>query len=190
MSLSLPRCLVSLAALLFAASLHAGSAEPPMRSASEYDYPPLSVVTPDGRADGFAVELLRASLRAMGREVEFKVGPWHAIKDDLAAGRIQVLPLVARNPGREAQFDFSVPYLAMHGTIVVRKGERRIRTAGDLQGKKVVVLRADVAEEYVRTRRLTNQLVTTDTLEQGLRDLEAGHHDAMVVQKLAGESLI
>ena len=66
----------------------------PIQSASELDYPPYSIVTKDGRADGFAVEMLRESLRAMGREVEFSVGPWHKIKQDLVEGRIQVLPRV------------------------------------------------------------------------------------------------
>nr|MBP8215468.1 transporter substrate-binding domain-containing protein [Propionivibrio sp.] len=89
----------------------------PIQSASELDYPPYSIVTKDGRADGFAVEMLRESLRAMGREVEFSVGPWHKIKQDLVEGRIQVLPLVARTEERQAVYDFTAPYLNIHGTI-------------------------------------------------------------------------
>ena len=80
------RCLVVLCALFLGAP--PSIAQEVIQSASELDYPPYSIVTEDGQADGFAVEMLRESLRFMGREVRFKIGPWHKIKDDLAAGRI------------------------------------------------------------------------------------------------------
>ena len=182
------RCLVVLCALFLGAPPLI--AQEVIQSASELDYPPYSIVTEDGQADGFAVEMLRESLRVMGREVRFKVGPWHKIKDDLAAGRIQVLPLVARTEERQAIYDFTAPYLNLHGSIVVRKGDRRIRGTSDLQDKTVVVMKGDSAEEYVKANRLTTQIATTETIEEGLRQLAAGKHDALVVQTLAAERLI
>ena len=182
------RCLVVLCALFLGAP--PSIAQEVIQSASELDYPPYSIVTEDGQADGFAVEMLRESLRFMGREVRFKIGPWHKIKDDLAAGRIQVLPLVARTEERQAIYDFTAPYLNLHGSIVVRKGDRRIRGTSDLQDKTVVVMKGDSAEEYVKANRLTTQIATTETIEEGLRQLAAGKHDALVVQTLAAERLI
>lgn len=132
-----------------------------IRSASELDYPPFALVTKDKQADGFAVEMLRESLRAMGREVSFEVGPWHKIKQDLSEGRIQVLPLVARTAERQAYLDFTAPYLSLHGTIVVRKGDSRIRRAEDLQGKVIVVMKGDSSEEYVRKHLLSDKTLTT-----------------------------
>lgn len=173
-------------------ALSAMAAEPvkPIQAASEYDYPPFAIVSKDNQADGFSVELMRAALHALGRDVQFRVGPWHEIKDDLAEGRIQALPLVARNKEREKIFDFSTPYLYMHGAIVVRKGDARIRSAGDLQGRTVVVMKADIGEEYVHQHHLSDKVVTTETLEDGLRQLADGKVDAMVVQRLSGEKLI
>ena len=191
----LARCIGHFArcAVLFcAAALMATSslALPVIRSASEFDYPPYSIVTKDGQADGFAVEMLRESLRAVGREVHFAVGPWHKIKDDLAEGRIQVLPLVARTHERLAVYDFTAPYLNLHGSIVRRKGDTRIRETADLRGKTVVVMKGDSAEEYVKANRLAEHIATTETIEAGLRELAEGRHDAMVVQALAAERLI
>ena len=180
-----------LAIVAFAAPPAANGQSPtPIQSASELDYPPYSIVTADGQADGFAVEMLRESLRAMGREVQFSVGPWHKIKDDLAEGRIQVLPLVARTEERQAAYDFTAPYLNLHGSVVVRKGDARIRDASDLRDKTVVVMQGDSAEEYVRANRLSEHVETTVTIEDGLRQLAAGKYDAMVVQTLAAEQLI
>ena len=46
-------------------------AQETIKSASEYDYPPFSIVNEKGEADGFSVELLRASLGAVDLDVEF-----------------------------------------------------------------------------------------------------------------------
>ncbi|OQW93669.1 MAG: hypothetical protein BWK79_09940 [Beggiatoa sp. IS2] len=113
---------------------------PPIISASEPDYPPLAVVTAEGKADGFSVELLRETLKAVDREVTFKVAPWPEIKKDLAEGHIQVLPLVGRTPERETVYDFTLAYLTLHGTVIRRKGDTRINSVADLQDKAVIVM--------------------------------------------------
>ncbi|MEE4364720.1 MAG: transporter substrate-binding domain-containing protein, partial [Desulfotignum sp.] len=56
------------------------AAEPAVRSAAEIDYPPFSVVDEHGYATGFSVELLRAALAAMDRDVTFKTGPWAQVR--------------------------------------------------------------------------------------------------------------
>ena len=59
------------------------SAHRMLKSASELDYPPFALVRPDGSADGFSVDLLKAVTQAVGSEVNFSVGPWHEIKQEL-----------------------------------------------------------------------------------------------------------
>ena len=161
-----------------------------LRSASEPDYPPLAEVTQSGEADGFAVELLRAALEAVGRDVRFAVGPWHEIKQRLADGEVDVLPLVARTPEGEALFDFSIAYLSLHGTIVVRTDAPRIQNIADLQGKTVAVMRGDHTEEFLRRIVAANSIVTTDSFEQALTQLSQGRHDAVVVGDVVGWHLI
>ncbi len=161
-----------------------------IRSASELDYPPFALVTPEGKADGFAVDLLKATAETMGREVSFRVGPWHVIKQDLAKGRLDVLPLVARTRERAKVYDFSIPYLSMHGAMVVRKGDKRIDHASDLTDKKVMVMQGDIAEEYVKQRHLSEHLITSISVEKGLERLASGEGDVMVVQTLAARKLI
>jgi len=163
---------------------------PVIRSASEYDYPPYAVVTPDDEADGFSVELLRAALKAMGRDVAFEIGPWSEVKQKLVKAEIAVLPLVGRTPEREHDFDFTFPYLRMHGTIVVRSDETAIRTLDDLKGKQLAVLKGDNAEEFLRRSSLEGEIVTTTTFEEAFMQLAAGEHDAVVVQKLVALQLI
>jgi PAS domain S-box-containing protein len=161
-----------------------------LRSAAEPDYPPFSIVNPDGAAAGFAVDLLKASVDAMGLDVEFKTAPWDQIKNELADGELDVLPLVGRTPEREELFDFTIPYLTLHGALFVRTDETEIQSLSDLPGKRIVVMKGDNAEEYVRRTALSDQIITTPTFEDAFRMLASGEADAVIAQKLMGVSLL
>ena len=119
-------------------------------SGCEIDYPPFCIVDESGRVDGFSVELLRAALSAMNREVSFRTGTWAEVRGWLERGEVEALPLVGRTPERELLFDFTVPYMTLHGAIVVRKGVTHIHDLSDLRGSRVAVMKGDNAEEFLR----------------------------------------
>ncbi len=191
-----PRFMVLLAFVLLVIFLHpplaavASESSPPVTSAAEIDYPPFSIVDKEGRAGGFSVELLRAALATMGRDVTFRTGPWNEVKGWLEQGQVQVLPLVGRTPEREEHFDFTVPYMSLHGAIVVRSDIKNIRNLADLRGRRVAVMQGDNAEEFLRREDRGIALHTTPTFEQALRELSEGRHDAVVVQRLVALRLI
>lgn len=162
----------------------------PLRSAAELDSPPFSITAPDGQADGFSVELLKAAAAAMGKEVIFKVAPWNEIKTELADGRLDVLPLVGRTPEREALYDFTAPYLTLHGALFVREDCADIQSLKDLKGKRIAVMKGDNAEEYVRRKNLSDQLILTHTFAEAFQQLSTGEADAVIAQKLMGTALI
>ena len=168
----------------------ASEPSPPVISAAEIDYPPFSIVDETGRADGFSVELLRAALAAMGRDVTFRTGPWGEVKGWLEKGDVQVLPLVGRTPEREELFDFTVPYMSLHGAIVVRSGTTDIHSLADLTGRRVAVMRGDNAEEFLRREERGILIQTAPSFEQALQELSQGRHDAVVVQRLVALRLI
>ena len=161
-----------------------------LKSASEFDYPPFALVRPDGSADGFSVDLLKAVTRTVGLEINFTVGPWHKIKQELVDGDLDVLPLVSYSQEREKVYDFTAPYLRMHGTIFVRQGEKKIRGRADLKDKEVIVMRDDTAHEYAVREKLSDNLILTDTFEEAMMLLSKGNHDAVVIQQLVGLQLI
>jgi len=163
--------------------------QPPMLSGCEYDYPPYYVAK-DGKADGFSVELLRAALTAVGQTVSFKVADVDEITQDLAAGRLQVLPMVSRTPEREALYDFTSPYLTMHGCIVVREDNADIHSTADLKGKQVATAREKYAEEYLRRANLGAIIVPLPSFTTALQELSGGKHDAVVVQKMVALRLM
>lgn len=166
------------------------TAETTVTSAAEVDYPPFSIVEPDGGVTGFSVELLRAALAAMDREVTFRTGPWAEVRGWLEAGEIQALPLVGRTPEREEIFDFTIPYMTLYGAIVVRDDTTDVRSLEDLRGRSVAVMEGDNAEEFLRREDRGVEIVTTVTFEEALRRLSQGRHDAVVMQRIVALRLI
>ena len=188
--LALLALLISQTIPAMASDIGAASKTGILRSASELDYPPFSVIKPDGTADGFSVQLLTEVTKAVGLKVRFEVGPWHTIKQELMDGDLDVLPLASYSDERDRVFDFSAPYLRMHGTIFVRKGEDSITSEADLKDREVLVMEGDTAHEYAVTHRLTDKLILTPSFEEAMTQLSAGKHDAVIIQQLVGLQLI
>lgn len=180
-----------LAATLICAMASPSFSDPAILDAgSEIDYPPFCIVDADGEADGFAVDLLRATAAAMGREVRFQVGPWAQVKQSLIDAKVDVLPLVARTPDREPVMDFTRPYLTIAGAIVIRQGQEPVRHVSELAGSEVAVLAGDAAEEYADRVGLTPRLVRVGSYEAALRALAAGNYDAVLVYDEVGARII
>ena len=161
-----------------------------LKSAAEPDYPPLSMADENGKAMGFSVELLNAVSKTMEHDILFNVSPWSEIKQELANNKIDVLPLVGRTPERESVFDFTIPYLTIHGTIVVRKGNKDIHNIEDLKGRRIGVMKGDVAEEFLIRENLNDNLTSTKNFDIALQQLNSGLVDAVVMQKLVALQLI
>ena len=159
------------------------------KSATEYDYPPFSVVT-DGQADGFSVELLKAVANEIGIEIEFKVDHWDTIKTELENGQLDILPLVGYSEERDEYFDFTVPYIVMKGNIFVRNDYTGIESEQDLFGKEIIVMRGDNSQEYAEMMNFTEKLILVDTYAEAFELLSSGKHDAVLAQSLVGTKLI
>ena len=158
--------------------------------ASEPDYPPYCIVDESGMPDGFAVELFKAAADAAGLHVQINIGIWNIIKQELADGTIDALPLVGKTPEREKLFDFTLPYLSLHGAIFRRKETPNLLSIDDLKGKVILVMKGDNAEEFLRRNNISNKITTTNTFEEAFIKLANGEGDAILTQRVIGLNLI
>ncbi|WP_316979866.1 PAS domain S-box protein [Shumkonia mesophila] len=153
---------------------------------SEFDYPPYALVTEEGEADGFSVDLMKAVGEAVGIDVTFKVGPWNEVRSALERGEIDALPLVSYSKERERVFDFSIPYIVAHGAIFKRKGAPDITSVVDLRDKHIIVMSADAGHDWLVRNDISNNLVLTPTVEESLRLLAEGKFDYALAPRLVG----
>jgi len=170
------------------AQTHTPTQQPPQQDrlivGSELDYPPYALVDAQGRADGFSVDLIKAVAEVMDIAIEFKVGPWNEVRTDLEQGKIDILPFVGYSPERDQKFDFSAPHTLPYAAIIGRKGSPKISSVKDLDGKEVLVIKADVSHDYLIKNRVETILILQKDLASVLRLLASGKYDYAVVPML------
>ncbi len=160
--------------------------------AAEPDYPPYCIIDANGNPDGFSIELFLAAAEAVGIEVDIHIGIWDKIKQDLAEGRIDALPFVGRTPEREHLYDFTLPYLSLHGAIFINKRNKdiNIETISDIKHLRIGVMKGDNAEEYVKRENIADHPITTYTYEEAFRMLKNNELDAVITQRVMGIALL
>ncbi len=158
--------------------------------AAEPDYPPYCSIDENGNAKGFSIDIFKAAARAAGLEVKIKVGLWNTIKQDLIDGRIDALPVVGRTPEREDIFDFTLPYLTLNGAIFTLKSNQSIQSLDDLKNKKILVMKGDNSDEFVRRVKLSDNILTTNTFDEAFKMLINGEGDVVITQKIIGLKII
>lgn len=157
---------------------------------AEPDYPPYCSLDANGNPEGFAIDVFKAAAQAGDLHVNFKIGLWLQIKQDLVEGKINALPIVSRTPEREEILDFTLSYLTLKGAVFARKKEHNIKTLSDLKNKRILVMKGDNAHEFVLRDKISTQIYTTNTFEEAFQKLVNGEGDVVIVQHIIGLKLI
>jgi len=150
---------------------------------------PYSYVGADGRVTGFATELVQEIEAVMGMRFERVRGTTPEISRAFAEGRIDFIQSFAYLPEREADVEFTVPYLIMAGTIFVREDLPGIKSLDDLRGHRVLVHRDSLGDRLLRRAGLGDVIVYVDTVEEALVKVDRGEGDATLASRLTGLSL-
>lgn len=150
---------------------------------TEPAFPPFVYTTDTGELAGFDVDLITEVARRLGLKVYFAYIPFDGLMATLEAetadASVDAITITAK---RDESIDFSRPYFKSGLAIAVRSDETSINSLQDLSGKKIAVklgtTGADLASQVPNT-----QLVTFDSAEKALIDLEKGNVDAVIKDK-------
>ncbi|MDX2366825.1 MAG: EAL domain-containing protein [Colwellia sp.] len=153
---------------------------------SEQNFPPFATGMTDSTAGGFTVDFWKAVAAEAGLKYTLRVLPFRQILQEFKEGKIDVLINLAISDERQQFTDFSVPHVIVHGAVFIRKDKTGIQSEDDLSGQSIIVLNADLAQDYAISKGWAKQLVLVDTVADGLKLLASGKHDAMLLSKLVG----
>ena len=154
---------------------------------SELDFQPYASVDNHGRPKGYAIDLIKAVARNADLDLVFRVGPWSQNRSELEAGKIDMVPFMTKSPERAKKVDFSDTHMIAYDAIFINvTAAKTVRSAEDLAGKRVWVLRGDYAEDYLRRQGKVAELLKTDSVADGLKLLSAGQGDAFVGSQVVG----
>ena len=171
-------------------AVNAATDAPEVRVGSELDFPPYAFMNESGQPEGFSVDLIKAVAGAMGLPIRITTGPWNTVWNDLVAGRVDVLPIVAKSPERQRLVDFSLPHTETFDAFFVRKGNPAIPNLEAAKGKEIVVMRSDAAHHELLELNFQGHLIMVYSIPAGLSLVASGKHDAFLCSKLIGTMVI
>lgn len=157
---------------------------------SETDFPPYAHLDNQGNAAGYSVDLIRAAAAEMDLKLQFRTGSWDWAWRALNQGEVDVLPLVARLPGRDQDVDYSVIHTSTDDAFFTRPQTPEIDSIASAEGKEIVVMRSDAAHHALIARGFKGRIITVGTIPDGLRLVASGRHDAFLCSKLIGVMLM
>jgi polar amino acid transport system substrate-binding protein len=141
---------------------------------------------------GFDVDLAKLVFEELDIEVRFQPIDWAAKVLELDAGNIDMIwnGLTITEP-RRLEMLFSDAYIA-NRQIVMTKASATINTIAELADLTVAAQSGSASEDVVKANPIFEELelVTTDTFNLALLELDAGNIDAVVVDEIYGRYVI
>ncbi|WP_130471056.1 CHASE domain-containing protein [Candidatus Magnetaquicoccus inordinatus] len=135
------------------------------------DFPPLSVVNAEGKASGFAVELLEALSANLQWSVRYHVvDNWQEAVAAVRNGVADLSPAVAITAQWEKEFLFSEPLLTTTVSCFVGKDQNKITSCDDLTGRSIAAIQQGAAAQQL-SKRTDLKLFPAQNLETALSAL-------------------
>jgi len=142
--------------------------------------------------DNFSIQLLSEAAASMGRDLIVQRGSRQDSEEWLKHGKVDVIAAVVRDSSTKANFDYTFPFLTLHGAIVVRHDESEIQSLDHLHGRKVAVLIGPPDLSYpmqlgidILDHSIIDPGVPIEKqVEYALKELGNDNLDAVIMQRL------
>jgi PAS domain S-box-containing protein len=158
--------------------------------ASDSDYPPFEWLDKTGKPQGFNVDLIQAIGKAMGYQVEVRLGSWPQVRDELERGGTVDVSDMFFTEERAKTVAFSAPFWEVHDEIFVRRVTRGINALDQLAGREVLCQRGSATADPLRRTVPAARLILVDSEPEALRRLASGQHDCAVATAMASRFVI
>lgn len=143
----------------------------------------------NGQLTGFDVEIGQALAEKMGMKAVPVTNPWETIIQGLLANKYNaILGSMTVTEERLKTVNFTNPYYRSGSQVFVSEGNEEIKSAEDLKGKKIGVVKA--SPYGVTARTFSDQVVEYDSDLTALMDLPTGRLDAVITDQMVGFRVI
>ena len=162
-----------------------------VRIGVEGAYPPFSYTTPDGKLEGFDIDIARALVAAMGAEVKLIPQDWDGIIPALLARKYDaIIASMSITEERKKKVAFSNKYYNTPGKFVCKKGAMKDFTRAEVaqatKGKSIAVQRATIHDRFVTEQGGEGVKVKRyGTQDDAYLDLVAGRVDMLLADSVA-----
>ena len=175
------RIALAASAALFALSVGAaGAQELTLKIGTEGAYPPFNNLTPDGKLEGFDIDIAKALCDEMKAKCEFVTQDWDGIIPALQAGKFDaIVASMSITPERKEKVDFTNKYYHTPPAIVAPKdSDIKGVTKEDLAGKTIGVQSSTTHFNYAEKVYTDSTVKPYPTAQEYQLDLANGRIDA------------
>jgi len=162
-----------------------------IRIGVEGAYPPFSYTTPDGKLEGFDIDIARALVNAMGAEIKLVPQDWDGIIPALMARKYDaIIASMSITEERKKKVAFTNKYYQTPAKFICKKGTvkefDRSGVAKATKGKKVGVQRATIHDNFITEQGAKDVVIKRyATQDEAYMDLEAGRVDMLLADSVA-----
>ena len=161
-----------------------------VRIGVEGAYPPFSSTTPDGKLEGFDIDIARALGKAMGVEVKLVAQDWDGIIPALLARKYDaIIASMSITEERKKKVAFTNKYYNTPAKFVCKKGAMKEFTRAQVEeataGMKIGVQRATIHDNFITDIGKKATLKRYATQDEAYMDLKAGRVDMLLADSVA-----
>ena len=156
--------------------------------AMDRNYPPYSLLGPDGKPAGMLVEIWNQWSKATGKPISFMPVSWAESIEALRSGEVDIHFGLFENPDRKTWMKFSNPLHLVDTAVYFLAGEPHPATLKDMAGKRVAVMTGSQQESYLKRQFPDLEIVSLPDGESMILALLKGNADALVNEVLSVEA--
>ncbi len=158
-----------------------------VRVGVEGAYPPFSWVTPDGKLEGFDIDIAKALVKAMGAKIELVPQDWDGIIPALLAKKYDaIIASMSITAERKKKVAFTKKYYQTPAKFIARKGLIKKFSRKALKGKTIGVQRATIHDRYLTDNYGKDVTIKRyGTQDEAYLDLTAGRCDMLLADSVA-----
>ncbi|MDJ0669209.1 MAG: ABC transporter substrate-binding protein [Desulfobacterales bacterium] len=158
-----------------------------IRVGVEGAYPPFSYVTPEGELAGFDIDIAKALVAAMGKDIVLVPQDWDGIIPALLARKYDaIIASMSITEERKKKVAFSNKYYNTPAKFVCKKGAMGEFSRDNIKGKKIGVQRATIHDRYLTDNYGKDvDIKRYATQDEAYLDLVAGRVDMLLADSVA-----
>ncbi len=149
-----------------------------LRIGVEGNYPPFSMIAPDGKLGGFDIDIANAICAELKSECVFVQQEFDGMIPALNAKKFDmIVASMTITEARKKSVDFSNPYYDVPSRFVAKAGAFPDHSAAALKGKKIVVLRNSPRAAYLAENYKDSEVVLAGKETEVYMELAVGRAD-------------
>ncbi|MCZ8260730.1 MAG: transporter substrate-binding domain-containing protein [Beijerinckiaceae bacterium] len=151
---------------------------PKLRIGVEGNYPPFSMIAPDGKLGGFDIDIANAICTELKAECVFVQQEFDGMIPALNARKFDmIVASMTITEARKKSVDFSDPYYDVPSRFVAKAGAFADHSPAALKGKKIVVLRNSPRAAYLAENYKDSEVVLAGKETEVYMELAVGRAD-------------